>query len=101
MMLATKLIKKLLNLPKFLEEKDSHTPGKWGNVTLIPPMSYKPQYFIDNFIQCLIHKYQVAYQNIWGKGMIRPQFSGTGLLSNSGVTERCAKFSHFLHKKDF
>ena len=70
MMLATKLIKKLLNLPKFLEEKDSHTPGKWGNVTLIPPMSYKPQYFIDNFIQCLIHKYQVAYQNIWGKGMI-------------------------------
>ena len=70
MMLTTKLIKKLLNLPKFVKEKDSHTPGKQGNVNLIPPMSYKPQFFIDNFIQCLINKYQVAYQDIWRKGMI-------------------------------
>ena len=41
--------------------------GKRGNVTLIHPMmSYEPQFFIDEVLQCFVDKYQITYQNIWG-----------------------------------
>ena len=35
-------------------------------------MSYKPQFFIDEVLQCLVDKYQVTYQNILGEAVVRP-----------------------------
>ena len=53
-----------MELPKILGGKGSQIPRKRGNVTLIHPMNYKPQIFIDEVIQCLVDKYVVMYQNI-------------------------------------
>ena len=52
--------------------KDSEIPGQTGNVTLIHPMNYKTQFFVNAFLQCLVHKYVITYQNIWSEGMVRP-----------------------------
>ena len=56
----------------FLGERAVRLPGKRGNVTLIHPMSYKPQFLIDEVLQCLVNKYQITYQNISGEGVVRP-----------------------------
>ena len=40
---------------------------KRGNVTLIHPITYKYQFLIDEVLQCLVDKYQITYQNIWGE----------------------------------
>ena len=60
-----KRISKITKLFKFLGGKGSQTPRKRSNVTLIHLMSSKPQFFIDEVLQCLVDKYQVTYQNIW------------------------------------
>ena len=41
-------------------------------MTLIYPMSYKPQVFIDEVLQYLADKYQIIYQNISREGMVGP-----------------------------
>ena len=46
-------------------------PRKRGNVTLIHPMSYKPQFLVDEVLQCLVDKYQITYRNIWGEDAVR------------------------------
>ena len=51
----------------FLGERAVRFPGKWGNVTLIWPMSCKHQFFIDDVLHCLIDKYQTTYQMFGGK----------------------------------
>ena len=35
-------------------------------------MSYKSQSFTDEILQCLVKKYQITYQIIWGEGLVRP-----------------------------
>ena len=59
---TTKLIRKLWNLPKCLGGMGTQTPVKRVNVTLI-----HSKFFIDEVLQCLVDKYQITYQNIWGK----------------------------------
>ena len=49
-----------MNLPKVLGEKVVRPPGKRGNETLIHPMRYKTQFFIDEVLQCLTDKYQIT-----------------------------------------
>ena len=76
----SKLTIKLRNIPKFLRGKGSQIPGKRGNVTLIHPMSYKPQFSIDEVLQCLVDKYQITYSIIWGRRCGQTLFSGIRLL---------------------
>ena len=64
----------------FLGERAVRPPGKRGNVTLIHNMSYKPQFFIDEVLQCLVGKFQITYQNIWGGRCGQIIFSGIGPL---------------------
>ena len=33
-------------------------------------MNYKPQILIDEVLQCVVDKYVIHYQNIWGEGMV-------------------------------
>ena len=61
-----------MKLTKILGERLVRPTGKRDNVTLIHPMSYKPQFFIDEVLQCLVDKYQITYQNNWGEGVVRP-----------------------------
>ena len=58
-------------------------------------MNYKPQIFIDEVIQCLVDKYVVMYQNIWGKGMARP------CLSMHGYPKYFGKLSHIYNLLSF
>ena len=51
----------------FSEKRAIRLPGKRVNVTLIHPMVYKPQFFIEEALQCLVSKYQITYQNVLGK----------------------------------
>ena len=70
-------------------------------MTLIHPMSYKPQFFVDEVLQCLVDKYQTTYQNIWGEGVIRPHLVE---LDNYKILEPlkgAPNLNHFLHKKRF
>ena len=46
-----KVDQKIVKLTKFYGEKTVRPPGKWSNVTLIHPTSYKPQFFIDEGFQ--------------------------------------------------
>ena len=53
--------------------------GNGRNVTLIHLMNCKPQYFLDEVFKCLVNKYQITYQNIWGRAG-QTSFSGIRLL---------------------
>ena len=55
-MSTTILIKILKKLHFFVGRKAIRPPEKPGNVTLIHPMSYKSQFFIDEVLQCLVRR---------------------------------------------
>ena len=70
-------------------------------MTLIHPMSYKPQFFIDEVLQCLVDKYQITYQNIWGERMIRPHLVELDHYKVLEPLKGAPDFNHFLRKKVF
>ena len=77
-------------------------PRKRGNVTLIHPMRYKPQFLVDEVLQCLVDKYQITYQNIWGEGMVRPHLVDLDHYKILEALKGAPDLDHFLHKtKDF
>ena len=62
-----------MKLTKIVRKKGQSEPQEnGGNVTLIHRMSYELKFFIDEVLQCLVDKYQITYQNIWGKDVVRP-----------------------------
>ena len=69
----------------FLGERAGRPPGKRGNVTLIYPMRYKPQVFIDEVLQRLVDKYQITYQNIWSEGAVRPHLVESSYCKTFGL----------------
>ena len=77
----------------------TQTPGKRGNVTLIHLMSDRSKFFIDEVLQCLVHKYQITYQNIWGEGVIRPYLVQLDYYKISEPLKGALDLNHFLHKK--
>ena len=70
-------------------------------MTLIHPISYKPQYFIDEVLQCLVDKYQITYQNIWGEGVVRPHLVELHHYEILEPLKGAPDLNHFLHKKRF
>ena len=70
-------------------------------MTLIHPISYKPQYFIDNVLQCLVDKYQITYENIWGEGVVRPHLLELDHYEILEPLKGAPDLNHFLHKKRF
>ena len=72
-----------------------------ANVTLIHPMSYKPRFFIDEILQCLVDKYQITYQNIWGGGVVRPHLVELDRCEILEPLKWSPDLNHFLHKKRF
>ena len=70
-------------------------------MTLTHPMSYKPQFFIDEVLQCLVDKYQITYQNIWGERMIRPHLVKLDHYKVLEPLKGAPDFNHFLRKKVF
>ena len=55
----------------FKGETGVRSPRKRGNVILIHPMRYKSQIVKYVVLQCLLDKYVITYQNIWGDGVLR------------------------------
>ena len=45
-------------------ERAVRSPRKWGNVTLIHHMRYRPQIFTDEVIQYVFDKDIITYQDI-------------------------------------
>ena len=70
-------------------------------MTLIHPMSYKSQFFIDEVLQCLVDKYQITYQNIWVEGVVRPHLEELDHHKILEPTKGAPDLNHFLHKKIF
>ena len=70
-------------------------------MTLIHPMSYKPQFFIDEVLQCLVDKYQITYQNIWAEGVVRLHLVESDHYKILELLKGAPDLDHFLHKKRF
>ena len=83
------------------EERAVRTPGKQDNVTLIHPMSYKCQFFIDEVLQCLADKFQITYQNIFGEGVVRPHLVELDHHKILEPLKGAPDLNHFQHKKVF
>ena len=93
---------KIMKLAKIFRGKEqSDPPGKRGSVTLIHPVSYKPQFFIDVVLQCLVDKYQITYQIIWGEGVVRPHLMESSYYKTLGPLKGAPILHYFLHKKYF
>ena len=70
-------------------------------MTLIHPMSYEPQFFINEVLQCFVDKYQITYQNIWGEDVVRPHLVELDHYKILEPLKGAPDLDHFLHKKDF
>ena len=70
-------------------------------MTLIHPISYKSQSFIDEILPSLVDKYQITYQNIWGEDMVRPHLVELDHYKILEPLKGAPDLDHFLHKKDF
>ena len=77
MMQTTKLIKKLRNLPKYLEEKGSQILRKMEQCDLNSPHELKAAIIHRWCHKCLVDKYQITYRICGGKVW---SFSGIGML---------------------
>ena len=64
-------------------------------------MSYKPQFFIDEVLQCLVDKYQITYQNILGEGVVRPHLVELDHYKILEPLKGALNLNHFLRKKRF
>ena len=88
-----------MKLTKFLGEKAVRFSGKWGIVTLIHLMPYKPQIFTDDVLRCVFDKYVITYQNIYGKGMVRPHLVKSRYCETSGLLKGAPILRYFLPKR--
>ena len=70
-------------------------------MTLIHPINYKFQSFINEILQSLVDKYQITYQNIWGEDMVRPHLVELDHYKILEPLKGAPDLDHFLHKKDF
>ena len=70
-------------------------------MTLIHHVSYKPQFFIDEVLQCLVNKYQITYENIWGGGVVRPHLVELDHYKILEPLKGAPDLNHFLHKTRF
>ena len=70
-------------------------------MTLIHPMSYKSQFFIDEVLQCLVDKCQITYQNIWGEGVVRSHLVELDHYKILEPLNGAPDLNHFLHIKRF
>ena len=61
-------------------------------------MFYKLQIFTDEVLQCVIDKYVITYQNIYGKGMVRPHLVKLRDCKTLGSLKSAPILHHFLHK---
>ena len=68
---------------------------------LIHLMSYKPQSFIDEVLQCLVDKCQITYQNIWTEGMVRLHLVELDHYKVLKPLKGGPDLNPFLHKKRF
>ena len=68
---------------------------------LIHLLSYKPQIFLDVVFKCLVDKYIITYQNIWGEGVVRPHLVEWSYCKVLEPLKGTSSLSHFLHKKCF
>ena len=64
-------------------------------------MSYKPQFFVDEVLQCLVDKYQITYQNIWGEGVVRLPLVELDHYKILEPLKGALDLDHFLHKRRF
>ena len=62
-------------------------------------MSYKPQSFIVEVLQCLVDKYQISYQNIFGESVIRLYLVEMDHYKVLEPLKGAPDLNHFLHKK--
>ena len=85
----------------FRRERAVRPPGKWGNVTLIHSMRYKPQIFTDEVLQCVFDKYVISYQNMWGKGLVRPRLVESSYCKTLRTLKGAPILQHFLYKEYF
>ena len=76
-------------------------PGKRNDLTLIDPMNYKPQIFIGEVLQCLVDKYVMTYENIWGEGMVRPHLVKSSHCKILVPLKGVPILRHFFRKKIF
>ena len=90
-----------MKFTKIFRGRAVRSPGKQGNVTLIHPMCYKPQTFTDAVLQCLVEKYVITYQIIWGEGMVRPDVVESGYCKTLGPLKGAPILHYFSHKKYF
>ena len=70
-------------------------------MTLIHPITYKYQFLIDEVLQCLVDKYQITYQNIWGEGVVRLHLLELDHYEILEPLKGAPDLNHFLHKKRF
>ena len=71
------------------------------NVTLIQPMNYKYETFIDEILQCLVDKYVITYQNILSEGMVRLNLVESSYCKIFMPLKGTSSINHFLPKKMF
>ena len=64
-------------------------------------MNHKPQYFIDEVLQCLVDKYQITYQNILREGVVRLHLVELDHYKILEPLKGGPDLNPFLHKKRF
>ena len=69
-------------------------------MTLIHPISYKSQSFIDEILPSLVDKYQITYQNIWGEDMVRPHLVKLDHYKILKPLKGTSSLNHFSHTRN-
>ena len=59
-------------------------------------MSNKPNFFIDEVLQCLVDKYQLTHQNILGKDVVRRHLVESSYCKTLGPLKGTPILYHFL-----
>ena len=85
---------------KFFGEGAVRSPGKRGNVSLIHLMSNKPQIFTNAVLQCLVDKYLITNQNIWGEGMATPYLVASSYCKILVPLKATSSLNHFPHTRN-
>ena len=67
-------------------------------MTLIHPKRYTPQLSTDEILQCAFDKYQITYQIIWGKDVIRPHLVESSNFKTLGPLKGAPILHHFIQK---
>ena len=64
-------------------------------------MRCKLHYLIDEVSQCLVDKYQITYQIICGKDVVRTHLVGSGYCKTLEPLKGAPILPYFLHKNIF